>query len=65
MRGIVWCFDVEKGWGFIRSGKDDYFVHWSDVAERGYRTLHRGDEVSFDPCTTIKGLSAANVRRVI
>lgn len=65
MRGTVYCFDKAKGWGFIRSDDEqDYFVHRSDLDRHCFRSLNRGERVEFEPCTTIKGISAANVRRL-
>ena len=63
MIGNVVFFSDEKGWGFIRADDKDYFFHWTDILEKANRKLYAGDRVTFDACTTIKGLSAANVRR--
>lgn len=63
MNGTVVFFNENKGFGFIRADGDDYFFHWIDVVDKRNRKLMAGDRVLFDECTTIKGLSAANVRR--
>jgi len=65
-RGRVKRFDEKKGYGFIEqegSGQD-VFVHYSDVAGEGFRTLAPGDEVEFDLIEGEKGLKAINVRKV-
>lgn len=65
MRGIVVFFKKYKGWGFIQ-GEDgrDYYFHRTDIDKFHFRTLQAEETVEFEPCTTIKGLSAANVRRL-
>ena len=61
-RGTVKWFDAKKGYGFI-SGEDgeDYFVHYSDIAGTGFRTLAEGQSVSFDTCAEARGNKAVNV----
>ena len=53
MTGTVVWFDVQKGYGFIRSDQTslEYFVHYSKIlAEPGvFRVLGEGDLVSFEP----------------
>jgi cold shock protein len=41
------------------------FVHFSAIMENGYKTLNEGDSVEFECQQGPKGLSAANVSRVI
>ena len=44
---VVW-FDAKLGFGFIsRAGDVDLFVHWSDIASEGFRTLKKDQEVVF------------------
>jgi len=31
MQGVVKCFNIKKGFGFIKSQGKDYFVHISEV----------------------------------
>ena len=38
---VKWFSDV-RGYGFIESGGKDFFVHFSDIAGTGYRTLKEG-----------------------
>ena len=65
MSGTVLFFKKRDGWGFIRADDEQcYFVHRSDFDRSCFRSLRMGERVEFDPCTTIKGLSAANVRRI-
>lgn len=50
MTGIVKWFDPVKGYGFIvvREGAPDVFVHYKHIEGSGYKSLDRGDRVSFD-----------------
>ncbi len=65
MRGIVKFFNREKGFGFIsRDGGDDVFVHYSNIAGDGYRSLDEGQRVEFDIGPGRKGDEAQNVRLV-
>ncbi|MFQ6035947.1 MAG: cold-shock protein [Sedimentisphaerales bacterium] len=60
--GKVKWFNPRKGYGFIAGPDDsDVFVHYSDIAGDGYRTLVEGDLVSFDMVESKKGLRAENV----
>ena len=48
---VVW-FDVKKGYCFIEWSKDgvkqkDLFCHYSDVVAEGFKTLAKGQKVSF------------------
>jgi CspA family cold shock protein len=36
----------------------DIFVHFSDIAKEGYKTLNAGDRVTFDKETSERGLCA-------
>lgn len=60
--GKVKWFNTRKGYGFIATddGKD-IFVHYSNIAEDGYKTLAEGDSVTFDIVDGEKGLRAENV----
>jgi CspA family cold shock protein len=62
MRGTVKFFNAEKGYGFIaRDGGKDVFVHFSNIAGEGYKTLVEGQTVEFDVGTGRKGEEAQNV----
>lgn len=50
--GEVLWFDPKRGFGFIGWEKDgvkqkDMFVHFSDVAQEGFKTLYKHQKVSF------------------
>jgi CspA family cold shock protein len=63
--GVVKWFNDRKGYGFIaREGKDDIFVHYSDIAGDGFRTLNEGDRVEFTVKQGQKGLAAGDVVRL-
>ena len=58
-------FNNEKGFGFIsRDGGDDVFVHFSNIAGDGYKSLEEGQLVEFDVAPGRKGEEAQNVRAV-
>jgi superfamily II DNA/RNA helicase/cold shock CspA family protein len=61
--GTVKFFNAEKGFGFIsRSDGEDVFVHFSNIAGDGYRSLEDGQEVEFEVGPGRKGPEALNVR---
>jgi len=63
MQGTVKFFNAEKGFGFIeREGGDDVFVHFSNIAGDGYKSLDDGQRVEFDVAPGRKGEEAQNVR---
>jgi len=63
--GVVKWFNDKKGYGFIaREGKDDIFVHYSEITGDGFRTLKEGDSVEFTLKEGQKGLAAFDVVRL-
>jgi CspA family cold shock protein len=64
-QGTVKFFNADKGYGFIsRERGDDVFVHFSNIAGEGYKTLSEGQRVEFDVARGKKGDEAQNVRVV-
>jgi len=65
-RGTVKWFNDQKGYGFItpEDGGTDYFIHYSNIAQEGFRSLQEGQEVEFDAGEGRKGPEATNVRIV-
>ncbi|HFB67968.1 MAG TPA: cold shock domain-containing protein [Calditrichae bacterium] len=64
--GRVKWFNDNKGWGFIEpdDGGDDVFVHYSAIAEEGYRTLREGQRVTYELRPGKDGkFQAANVQK--
>lgn len=63
-RGKVKWFNAEKGFGFIAQdgGGPDVFVHYSEVAGSGFRSLDEGQQVEFEIGQGQKGPQAQNVR---
>jgi len=65
MQGTVKFFNTEKGFGFIsREGGDDVFVHFSNIAGEGHKSLMEGQTVEFDVGPGRKGDEAKNVKVV-
>jgi CspA family cold shock protein len=63
--GIVKWFNDEKGFGFIaRESGDDVFVHFSAINSEGRRSLHEGQNVTFEVVAGQKGPQAENVTAV-
>lgn len=61
--GTVKWFDDSKGYGFITpdEGTKDLFVHHSNIAGDGYRSLPEGARVSFEQQQGQKGPEAIGV----
>lgn len=61
---MLW-FNADKGFGFIsRPDGEDVFVHFSNIAGDGYKTLTDGQNVEFDVGPGRKGPEALNVRPI-
>jgi cold shock protein len=65
-RGTVKWFDGEKGYGFItpEDGGKDLFVHFSNIAGSGFRSLEEGQQVQFEVGEGRKGPEATDVQAV-
>jgi CspA family cold shock protein len=60
--GTVKWFNEKKGYGFIeQEGGPDVFVHHSGITGSGFKTLHEGDQVTFEIEQGPKGPAAVNV----
>jgi cold shock protein len=62
--GTVKWFNDEKGYGFVTPDElgKDLFVHHSDIAGDGFKSLNEGAKVSFDAKASDKGPQAVNVQ---
>jgi CspA family cold shock protein len=60
---VKW-FNDRKGFGFITpdDGGDDLFVHHSNIASEGFRSLRENQEVEYEAAQGRKGPEATNVR---
>ena len=65
IRGQVKWFDAKKGYGFV-VGPDgqDVFVHYSQIAGNGFKSLRDGEEVEYELSQGDKGYQAKQVARV-
>ncbi len=62
MTGKVKWFNDSKGFGFIeREGGSDLFVHFSQIAGDGFKSLQEGQAVSFIEGQGQKGPQAEQV----
>lgn len=62
LTGTVKWFNESKGYGFIsRDNGPDLFVHFSNIASDGFRTLKDGQSVTFTEGEGAKGPQAENV----
>ena len=61
--GTVKWFNDSKGFGFITpdDGGKDLFVHHSEIAAEGYRSLNEGQKVSYTAGEGQKGPQATQV----
>ena len=61
--GTVKWFNDAKGYGFVApdEGSKDLFVHFSNIAGEGFKTLVEGARVEYEPREGNKGPEAANV----
>jgi len=63
--GTVKWFNDRKGYGFIsRAEGEDVFVHFSNIAQGGFRSLEEGDKVSFEVEQGERGSHAVNVTKL-
>ena len=64
--GTVKWFNDSKGYGFIaqEDGSKDVFVHHSNIAGNGFKTLAEGAKVEFEVREGQKGPEAFDVQLV-
>ncbi len=62
--GTVKWFNERKGYGFITpdDGGEDLFVHHSNIAAEGFRTLAEGQKVEYESGPGKKGPEATDVK---
>jgi CspA family cold shock protein len=64
--GTVKWFNDSKGYGFITpdEGTKDLFVHHSNIAGGGFKSLSEGERVTYEARQGEKGPEATNVATV-
>ena len=63
--GIVKWFSSKKGYGFIeQENGEDIFVHFSQLKMEGFKTLDKGDRVTFEVEKGEQGPSAKDVKTI-
>lgn len=65
-QGTVKWFNDDKGFGFIAQdgGGADVFVHHTNIAGTGFKSLAENQKVEFDVVAGQKGPQAENVRAI-
>ncbi|KTD16229.1 cold-shock protein [Legionella jordanis] len=64
IRGKVKWFNDKKGFGFIESEGQDFFVHFSAIQSSGFKTLAEGAPVLFRAAQGQKGPQAEEVELI-
>ena len=61
--GIVKWFNNENGYGFIKNTKtdEDIFVHFTGIAQEGFKSLIEGQQVTFEITRGAHGVQATHV----
>lgn len=66
---VVW-FSDERGYGFVNPLDEngdvvedlEYFVHYSSIEAKGFKTLKEKQVITFELLETDRGMQAAKVR---
>lgn len=63
--GCVKWFHKTKGYGFIQTKQGQtFFVHFSNLNMKGYKSLDAGQKVQFEIVENARGLQAINVTKI-
>jgi CspA family cold shock protein len=63
LTGVVKKFEDKKGFGFLYdSDNNEYFVHFSEIEGKGFKSLGSGQHVKFIGKEGPRGLFAEEVR---
>lgn len=62
--GTVKWFHSTKGYGFIENENgENFFVHFSNLTMKGYKSLDVGQKVTFEVVENERGKQAINVTK--
>lgn len=64
MTGGITRIVTDRGFAFVRSGENDYFLHHTELTNCQFNKLQIGDQIRFEPAETAKGLRATNAVKV-
>lgn len=53
--GVVKWFSDQKGFGFVSSQGQDFFIHFKEIQSDGFKSLKEGDKVRFVSSQSPKG----------
>lgn len=62
--GQVKWFDKKRGWGFIQYEGKDYFCHYNEILETGFKYIENDEVVEFKPTKKPSGWVACDIRPV-
>jgi CspA family cold shock protein len=63
IHGVVKWFNDAKGFGFVEAEGKDYFIHFKEIQNEGFKTLKEGEKVSFEPTLSPKGPVAKSLMK--
>lgn len=65
-RGIVEWFDIEKGFGFVKSEDFDslLFLHFSSIETNGFKYVNPKEVIEFEAIAGNRGWQISKAKRV-
>lgn len=62
LEGVIKFFDRKKRFGFIVSGKNEYFFHATSIKHEDFRSIRDGRSVRFSIKESKKGKQAVKIQ---